>query len=75
MKKGLEPAFPVNDLQNRSLKELNSGAVDGISRRLFIATQLTSGMLTNTYPWNIADIKQIIEQAYKITDELLNQEQ
>jgi Fe-S cluster biosynthesis and repair protein YggX len=72
-KLGLDPAFPAENLGQHSYS--------GMSKRLWIATQLVQGMLAHSTRYKPRDSDKelywhtaIVKEAYEITDELLKQE-
>ena len=61
------PAFPVESFQQQS---------NGMSKRYFTACMATQGILSNQLaaPTSNIHFKNIVEDAYKIADELIKQE-
>lgn len=83
MRLGDNPAFPLNDLQARSIEELNKGSVDGMSKRFYAACAAMQGILSNDATLkgaansglsNKEKVSVIINQSYIFADELLKYE-
>ena len=79
-KLGQEPAFPYEHINNDGYRQ----SFEGMSKRLYIATKLVQGMLSNmaflefsaqTAKKNNRDYDEfLVFTAYTLTDELLKQE-
>lgn len=70
--KGRTPAHPVEE------KNVGYGSKYhlGISKRMYLASTIASGIMANVRTEPIEDFhfKNIVEDAYKVADELLRQE-
>lgn len=69
-KLGQEPAFPIIDKDYG-----NSGIYEtGVSKRLYIATQLLQGLLANPDESLLdTQMSMLVNRSYEIADELLEQ--
>jgi hypothetical protein len=70
-KLGQGTAFPFENVQ---MKIDGKGTQKGITQRYFTVCMIIQGLINNGTPWNEVDNKAIVEKAYKLTDELLKQE-
>ena len=70
-KLGTEPAFPKPPTINPLSASTMYSGCSGMSKRLWIATQITQGILASSNP---RYTEALVAQAYQYTDELLKQE-
>ena len=72
---GTDPAFPKSPTINPLNASTMYSGCSGMSKRLWIATQIAAAIYSNPYPDLVTmEDKLVVKMAYNAADELLKQE-